>query len=132
MRRHPRQGFTLIEVVVALAIVGWVLGSTLSLVKQYADQRIQMRERFLAGQVAWNILMDEYRAEKGLLAPNETGRRFTEGEVLSAREMWQWQLETEPALGDELYRHSVTVNRPDSGQASATRALYLVHEVAEP
>ena len=40
------RGFTLIEVAVALAILGWVMGSALYLVQQYADERIRLREQF--------------------------------------------------------------------------------------
>jgi len=58
MYRH--RGFTLIEVAVALTILSWVLGSSLFLVSQYADERLRMRERFLATQVAWNQLMEQY------------------------------------------------------------------------
>jgi len=39
-------GFTLIEVVVALAILSWVLGSTLYVVQQYADERLKLRQGF--------------------------------------------------------------------------------------
>lgn len=39
-------GFTLIEVVVALAILSWVLGGALYLVQQYADERLKLRQGF--------------------------------------------------------------------------------------
>ena len=50
-------GFTLIEVVVALAILSWVLGSTLYVVQQYADERLKLRQGFFATQISWNRLL---------------------------------------------------------------------------
>ena len=42
-------GFTLIEVAVALTILGWVMGSALYLVQQYADERVRLRRAVLLG-----------------------------------------------------------------------------------
>jgi len=55
------RGFTLIEVAVALAILGWVMGSALYLVQQYADERIRLREQFYSSQVSWNRLLERYQ-----------------------------------------------------------------------
>ncbi|MGB0669150.1 MAG: type II secretion system protein, partial [Porticoccaceae bacterium] len=47
-KTKPVAGFTLIEVAVALAILSWVLGSTLYVVQQYADERLKLRQGFFA------------------------------------------------------------------------------------
>ena len=39
---HRSQGFTLIEVAVALAILSLVLGGALSVVSQYSDERLRL------------------------------------------------------------------------------------------
>ena len=58
------RGFTLIEVVVALFILSLVLSSAIFSVHQYADERVLIRDRFLANQVAWNHLMERYQHSK--------------------------------------------------------------------
>lgn len=131
--RPTVKGFTLVEVVVALAIIGWVLGSTYVLIHQYADQRVMMRERFLAGQVAWNILMEEYRRDRGIVSPNEAGiQASSEGEQDAGGQLWTWHTEVDEAMGEGLYRHRVQVGLADASRASASRALYLVQEAEQP
>ena len=63
-----QQAFTLIEVVIALTILAWVLGSVLFLVSQYADERLMMRQRFYGNQVAWNQLLDNYQKTRGWIS----------------------------------------------------------------
>ncbi|MBT5104180.1 MAG: prepilin-type N-terminal cleavage/methylation domain-containing protein, partial [Porticoccaceae bacterium] len=53
-----KKGFTLIEVMVALFILSLVLGSAVQMVHQYSDERLRIRERFFANQVAWNHLLE--------------------------------------------------------------------------
>ena len=43
-------GFTLIEVAVALSILGWVMGGALYLIQQYSDERIRLREQFYSAR----------------------------------------------------------------------------------
>jgi type II secretion system protein I len=131
MRKHRNQpGFTLIEVVVALAILGWVMGSTVFLVKQYADQRLMMRERFYAGQVAWNELMEEYREARGMVSSTEIRRDETEGATINGHQNWIWSMQITPALGQGLFQYQVQAGPEDSAGNSATRTLYLVRSGA--
>lgn len=64
-------GFTLIEVVVALGILGLVLGGAISTVHQYADQRSHLSNKTFSSQVAWNTLMDQYRYSEGWIGRAE-------------------------------------------------------------
>jgi type II secretion system protein I len=68
-----KSGFTLIEVVVALAILGLVLGGAISTVNQYADQRGFINTKMIASQVAWNVLVTQYAASE----QNVTGSWFS-------------------------------------------------------
>lgn len=122
--RQRACGFTLLEVAVALAILGWVLGSALVLVSQYADERRLLRERFLGNQVAWNQLLEEYRFARGwqgLLPP----RQIQQGEVMQDGQYWWFLTEMEPTVGSGLYRYQVTVQDVDSKRQVANLALYL-------
>ena len=126
-----RAGFTLIEVVVALAILGWVLGSVLSLVSQYADDRLRMQERFLGQQVAWNQLMEEYRLSRGWVAVGEAGSSEEAGEQWAGGRNWQWQLDLEEAAGEGLWRHEVQVET-EGGRPAASLVAFWQRREAGP
>ena len=70
---NSKAGFTLIEVVVALAILGLVLGGAISTVHQYADQRGYLNSKMISSQVAWNTLMDKYRHAEGWVGQKDKG-----------------------------------------------------------
>ena len=57
-------GFTLIELVVALFILSLVLSSAIHSVQQYADERVLLKDRFFAHNVAWNQLMNRYKVSQ--------------------------------------------------------------------
>lgn len=122
--RQRACGFTLLEVVIAVAILGWVLVSAIVLVSQYADERRLLRERFLGNQVAWNQLLEEYRFARGwqgVIPP----RQLQQGEVRQDGQYWQFFTEMEPTVGSGLFRYQVTVRDVDSERRVANLALYL-------
>lgn len=128
---NKRAGFTLIEVAVALAILGWVLGGVLLLVSQYADDRLRMQERFMGQQVAWNRLMEEYRLSRGWYAVGETGDSEEAGEVLAGGRTWHWELTLEEAAGQGLWRHEVQVE-DETGRSAASLAAFWRRREGNP
>lgn len=130
-RRRTVSGFTLIEVVVALAILGWVLGSAVFLVSQYADERIRLRERFLGNQVAWNQLMEEYRFSRGWRG-RSASRRLQEGVRQQAGQDWPFTTTIEEAAGTGLYRYQVTALAPGSENIAGSMSLFLQQTGAQP
>ena len=77
-RRSDAAGFTLVEALVALAIISIALISALHVAAQSASNAGELRARLLAGWVAENILA-EHRARADWLAPGISRGRQGEG-----------------------------------------------------
>jgi type II secretion system protein I len=130
MKAYPKTksvaGFTLIEVAVALAILSWVLGSTLYVVQQYADERLKLRQGFFATQVSWNRLLERYQDSQGWVPDSDRSTRQTKGVEEQIDQSWRWEMKIEAAMGEDLYRYEVKSGVEDSDRASGYLALYLV------
>src|SRR5690606_23862054 len=124
-------GFTLLEVAVALVILGWVLSSAIFLVSQYADERIRLRERFLGNQVAWNQLMQEYRFNRGWQG-RIPAERQQQGTQLQAGQEWPFSITVEEAEGSGLFRYQVTTLVPGSEDDVAGSLSLFLQQVGGP
>lgn len=120
-------GFTLIEVVVALTILSWVLGSVLFLVSQYADERLMMRERFFGNQVAWNQLLDNYQKSKGWVSLTQSTQVEMTGREEQGGQDWNWQLEVAPAMGRDLFRYQSNVSSAEESDIQSSLTMYLLN-----
>jgi type II secretion system protein I len=119
-------GFTLIEVAVALSILGWVMGSALYLVQQYADERVRLREQFYSAQVSWNRLIEHYQDAEKWSEGRRNSKRPAKGIDGQGGYDWRWQLEVKEAMGSDLYRYEVEVGLPNSDRNRAALFVYLV------
>lgn len=129
MRQSRRSnGFTLIEVAVALAILSWVLGSAIYLVSQYGDERFRLRERFFATQVSWNRLMERHQYAQGWVPASERSELQSKGVDDQLGRGWRWELSVEEAAGEDLYRYEVKAGAEGSAKFSSALALYLVND----
>jgi general secretion pathway protein I len=121
-------GFTLIEVVVALAILGLVLGGAISTVHQYADQRGYLNSKMISSQVAWNALLDKYRHSESWVGKADIGGLKRKGVESQNGQDWNWFLEVKPAVGKDLYRYEAKVQLSGSGRNSSALTLYLIEK----
>ena len=124
-----KDGFTLVEVLVALLIVSWALTSAYLAIGAFADQRQLMRERFNGQSVAWNRLMEEYGHGRGWDGQFSEQRHWN-GWIEDGGRRWYWELHEEAALGRGVKKQTVTVSsdaRKQAGQSpSAILAIFQV------
>jgi type II secretion system protein I len=120
------RGFTLIEVMVALFILSLVLSSAVHMVNQYSDERLRIRERFFANQVAWNHLLERYEHSQNWSVRSGSSNLKTKGVDEQAGQDWRWEMKIEKAMGQDLYRYQVQSGSVDSEAYQATLAIYLV------
>jgi len=102
MRPHQAHGMTLLEVLVALAVVAIAVAALARVGGQALDTQYQLQQRTLALWVADNQL-----AELRLAAPVSSGRR--QGRAVMGQQDWLWEALIQPAPGGALMRVDIAV-----------------------
>lgn len=103
-----QRGFTLVEVMVALAIVAFSLTAVAASMSQMIDAANSMRERSYANWIALNKIAELRLASEVL----ETST--TKGDVEFAGTEWSWEAVVSEVGVENLFRVDVTVLRPGS------------------
>ena len=119
-------GFTLIEVAVALTILSLVLTSALTVVSQYSDERLRLRERAFATQVSWNRLLERYQIAEKWVSSTQRGTVASKGIDEQYGQQWRWQMSTEAAMGQGLFRYEVKTGAADQQKSTTALAIYLI------
>jgi len=99
------RGFTLIEVLAALAVLAIALSALMSGMARYADNALRLREKTLAFTVAHNRLT-QIELEPGWPAE---GRSDGEAEIGGIK--WRWDVEVKKTTDEHLRRVDIRVNR---------------------
>lgn len=123
-RTSQQSGFTLVEVMVALAIVALSVPALLFTLDQHIDGTAHLRDKSMASLVAGNKL-----AEVRLIAASR--RQLLQGSETGSADMagreWFWWLDSEQTQVPQFYRIEVRVGlregQPDSVLIS--RVVYL-------
>lgn len=129
-----QDGFTLVEMMVALMVVSWVLSSAYLAISAFADQRLLMQKRFLGQSIAWNELMARYQLNRGWHGETSfSPLRESQGSETENGVVWYWQFDQEPALGRGVVKQTVNVydnstTNQESATPSATLVLFQVEE----
>jgi len=106
---QPRaNAFTLVEVLVSLAIIGLSLLAVASVMGDMIDNSNAMREETYASWIAQNKIAELRLAN---VIPEVSA---TSGEVEYAATTWYWRAEISESGIENLFRVNVTVSYPDS------------------
>ncbi|MGC9386536.1 MAG: type II secretion system minor pseudopilin GspI [Hydrogenovibrio sp.] len=114
--RQRQQGFTLIEVMVALVIAALALTALTRGLGQYVFQQSALHERVVATWAAENRLLELQRSPQGTL------EKSSEATLLNQR--WQLEVETSNTLIQGIEKVEIAVT-PD-GEKQATVRLYSI------
>ena len=128
-RRHRPRGFTLVEVLVALAIIAFGLIAVFGQLNQSATAAARLRERTFAHWVAMNSLA-ELRLAGGFPAPGSRS-----DDVAMANQRWHYQITVSPTEDDRLRRADVSVSlagREEQPLATAVGFLAEPPQAAGP
>lgn len=116
--RRAEAGFTLLELLVALAVFSVAALALLNLTGETQRSAAALESRALAHVVAENV------AVESLLAPlaDAEGVRF--GEETMAGRTWRWERRTLPTADPSLVRLEIRVREGDAPQELASLSLF--------
>ncbi|PKH71947.1 type II secretion system protein GspI [Stenotrophomonas sp. Betaine-02u-21] len=114
MQTHCK-GFSLLEMLVALAILALVVAGLLNLAGESMRTAVRMEDRVFAGIVADNL------AAEALVVQRDTLARTAQGTESLADRRWSWQ---RTVIGggegqESLMRVEIRVSTPDGGEAAS-------------
>lgn len=118
-RFNRSAGFTLIEVMVALTIVGLSLGAVAASVSQMVDAATTMRERTYASWIAQNRIAELRLAN---VVPEVSD---TSGELEFAGIEWAWRANISETGVENLFRVDVEISYPGSDVAIRTVSGFI-------
>ena len=101
-----QQGFTLIEVLAAVAVLALALGATITGASQYAANASYLRDKAIASWVARNKLVELH------LAPAWPELGKSDGTEAMAGRDWRWRMEVLKTPDDAVRRVDVYVDAP--------------------
>jgi general secretion pathway protein I len=110
-------GFTLVEVLVALAVLTIALAAVMRALSQSIDTSASLRDRTIAMWVAQNRLT-KHQVERDFPALDTT-----EGDAEMAGRAWRWREQVTPAPGEPAMRQIHIEVRTASGEQPLARLV---------
>lgn len=111
--RSGRRGFTLVEVLVALAVIAIALTAVLRSFGQGVDTTIALRDRTVAMWIAQNKLAEHH------IAKSWPDPDTTEGTVEMAGREWRWREQVSAGPDDDVRRIEVQIRSAPDREALA-------------
>lgn len=123
------RGFTLVEVMVALAVVAIALPALLVTLSQHVDATAYLRDKSLARMVAANKL-EELRILSRASRQLPSGERS--GVATMAGRDWYWWLDSRPTVSENLVQFEIDVAADEAQRAQPlfTLIAYLSTDLA--
>ncbi|MGQ9426931.1 type II secretion system minor pseudopilin GspI [Gilvimarinus sp. F26214L] len=124
-RAKRLRGFTLVEVMVALLVVGIALPALLSQISTQAEGTADLRDRSFAQWVAQNqleILRLNYEMNEQLLEGEASGESEMAGRT------WYWTATSEPTEMEGMWRQTVDVGTEPDEVIVSLLAFIKEHE----
>jgi general secretion pathway protein I len=113
------RGFTLVEVMVALAIAALGLAAVAASVSQMVDAAMTMQQRSYANWIAQNKIAELRLAN---VVPEVSS---TSGQTQYAGLEWEWRANISETGVENLYRVDVTVSQPGSDEILRTISGFI-------
>ena len=118
MNRRAGAGFTLLEVLVALAVLAVALSALIRVAGQSAANVAYLRDRTFAVWVAANV------ANENLLSNEWPSVSISNGSTRMAGREWQWERRVSETGTDGLRRLDIIVTAPGDAEPLAELAAF--------
>jgi general secretion pathway protein I len=122
-RGSVQTGFTLVEVMVALAIVAIALPALVFAYLQYVDSTGYLRDKLLATQVVENKWAEVQllNAEKNFNLDGEQ-----RGQYELAERTWYWRLKKEKTEVDGFFRYELSVSQAEEDEFPLQTQIFFL------
>lgn len=121
MKRSCQNGFTLMEILVALAIIATVLGALVQAAGASASNAGRIRDKAVAQWVASNRLAELQIAGSF----PETGSKTGEAQMLG--QTWYWRTRVQNVEDDDLRRVDIEIRKTEDAQNPITTVAGFVN-----
>ena len=119
MSTRAADGFTLIEMIAAVAVVAIALGAIIAGMARFADNAGHLRQRTIALWVAHNALT-ELEMQR---AWPDVGERSGDAEMAGA--VWNWKILVQKTDDPNLRRADIVVSTPNGKGTAAKLSAFL-------
>lgn len=123
MMKQNNSGFTLIEVLIALAIVSISLGALISISSQDISRAERMQKNMIANWVAQNQITEHRLSNKKIKVGS------TKGSILFAKYDWEWELSVSKTSADNLYRMDINVSELNKNIVSRNLTGFVFEDI---
>lgn len=122
--KQVSQGFTLLEIMIALVILAIALSAVSFAISRNAQNATYIDQKTAAHWVAMNVMSQQQLAAE---QPGYAGSDGQEGETEMLNHTWYWKCDTESVVTDATYHVSIDVSDKSDGPPVDHLEGYLYH-----